>query len=104
MSFPSPPTPHKHTYINITIIIIILRRDQHQNKQNTQIFKNTFEATKLFIFFLSDGLLVPDRAKFTNSLGLVASKTNKKQIVSKMWKYKFIHKPEEVKNNTRCLR
>lgn len=52
MSFPSPShtTPHKHTYINITIIIIILRRDQHPNKQNTQIFKKTFEATKLFIF------------------------------------------------------
>lgn len=103
MSFPSPHTPsHKHTYINITIIIIIiLRRDQHQNKQNTQIFKKTFEATKLYFFFLSDGLLVPERAKFTDSLGLVAS--YKKQIVSKMWKYKFIHKPE-VKNNTRCLR
>lgn len=50
MSFLSSPAPHKHTYINITIIIIILRRDQHQNKQNTQIFKETFEATKLFIF------------------------------------------------------
>lgn len=85
MSFPSPPTPtHKHTYINITIIIIILRRDQHQNKQNTQIFKKTFEATKLYFFFLSDGLLVPVRAKFTDSLGLVASykkQTNRKQDV-----------------------
>lgn len=50
MSFPSLPTPHKHTYINITIIIIILRRDQHQNKQNTQIFQENFWSNQTIFF------------------------------------------------------